>query len=79
VFGTGLGGDATDGGGNVNASVTARIGTAAATVLYAGQAPGLVGVNQFNVQLPAGLAAGTHTLTVTRGGVTSNSVTITIR
>ncbi len=79
VFGTGLGGDATDGGGNVNTAVTARVGTNAATVLYAGPAPGLVGVNQFNVQLPAGLTAGTHTLTVTRGGITSNSVTITIR
>ncbi len=79
VFGTGLGGDVTDGGGNVNTAVTARIGTSAATVLYAGQAPGFVGLNQFNVQLPAGLTAGTHTLTITRGGVTSNSVTIAIR
>jgi uncharacterized protein (TIGR03437 family) len=79
VFGTGLGGEATDIDGNVNASVTASIGGQAATVLYAGRAPGFTGLNQFNITLPANIAAGTHTLTITRGGRTSNSVTITIR
>lgn len=79
VFGTGLGADVTDLDGNVNASVTATIGGRAATVLYAGRGPGNVGVNQFNLTLPAGLTAGTHTLVVTRSGVASNSVTITIK
>ncbi len=79
VFGSGLGGDATDVDGNVNASVTARIDGAAVTLQYAGRATGLAGLNQFNVVLPAGIAAGTHTLTFARGGVTSNSVTIAIR
>ncbi len=79
VFGTGLGADATDLDANVNASVTATIGGRAATVLYAGRAPGFVGLNQLNLTLPAGLATGTHTLVVTRGGVASNSVTIAIK
>ncbi|MBI1763436.1 MAG: hypothetical protein HYR56_18580 [Acidobacteria bacterium] len=79
VFGTGLGADATDLDGNVNAGVTATIGGRAATVLYAGRGPGITGVNQFNLTLPAGLAAGTHTLVITRGGVASNSVTLAIR
>jgi uncharacterized protein (TIGR03437 family) len=79
VFGTGLGGDATDVDGNVNASVTARLGSAAATMLYAGRVPDLVGLNQFNFQVPANITAGTYTLTITRGGVTSNAVTIAIR
>ncbi len=83
VYGTGLGGDATDTDGNVNASVTASVtasmGGQAATVLYAGRAPGFVGLNQFNLTLPANLAAGTHTLTITRGGRVSNSVTISIK
>lgn len=79
VFGTGLGGDATDVDGNVNVSVTARIGTQAATVLYAGRVFGLAGLNQFNLVLPGGITSGTHTLTLARGGVTSNAVTIQVR
>ncbi|HMY74839.1 MAG TPA: hypothetical protein PLQ88_23675, partial [Blastocatellia bacterium] len=63
----------------VNASVTATIGGRAATVSYAGRAPGFVGLNQFNIALPAGLAAGTYPLVITRGGVASNSVTIAIK
>lgn len=78
-FGTGLGGAATDVDGNVNTSVTARLDGNPITVQYAGRAPGLTGANQFNVVLPARLAAGTHTLTLTRGGVTSNAVTIVTR
>ena len=79
VFGTGLGGDATDVSANVAATVTTRLNGVIVPTLYAGTTPGLVGLNQYNVQLPANLAAGTYPLTVTRGGVTSNSVTITIR
>lgn len=78
-FGTGLGADATDVDGNVSASVTARLDGNPVTLQYAGRAPGLTGANQFNVVLPAGLAAGTHTLTFTRAGVTSNAVTIVTR
>jgi uncharacterized protein (TIGR03437 family) len=77
VFGTGLGADATDVDGNV--SVEAKINGNAVTVLYAGRAPGFVGLNQFNVVFPASITSGVHTLTVARGGVASNSVTIAIR
>jgi uncharacterized protein (TIGR03437 family) len=79
VFGTGLGADATDVDGNVNASVQATIDGNPTTVLYAGRAAGFVGLNQFNLQLPAGITAGTHTLVITRNGRASNQVTLAIR
>lgn len=79
VFGTGLGADATDVDGNVNASVQARIDGNPVTAQYAGRAPGFAGLNQFNLVLPAGITSGAHTLTISRGGVTSNTVTIAIR
>jgi len=79
IFGTGLGADATDVDGNVNASVQATIDGQPVTVLYAGRAPGFVGLNQFNVMFPVGITSGTHTLAIARSGVTSNLVTITIR
>jgi uncharacterized protein (TIGR03437 family) len=80
-YGTGLGADATDldAGVNVSASVEARIDDHPVTVLYAGSAPGFVGLNQFNVVLPTGISPGTHTLIVSRNGVKSNLVTIAIR
>lgn len=79
LFTTGLGADVTDADGNVNTSVEARIDGQVVTVQYAGRAPGFVGLNQINVQLPAGIASGTHTLTLSRNGALSNTVTIAIR
>ena len=79
VFGTGLGGDATEGPGDVHSSVTTRINGAIVNTQYAGTAPGYVGLNQYNIELPVGITAGTYSFTVSRGGVTSNLVTITIR
>jgi uncharacterized protein (TIGR03437 family) len=79
VFGTGLGADATDGGGNISGSVQALIDGNPVTVTYAGQAPFLVGANQFNIRFPAGITSGQHTLTISRGGMTSNAVTIAIK
>ncbi|MBK8315180.1 MAG: hypothetical protein IPL01_14685, partial [Acidobacteria bacterium] len=79
IFGTGLGGDATEVAGDVAGSVTTRLNGSVITTGYAGTAPGYVGLNQFNIVLPEGITAGTYSLTVTRGGVTSNTVTITIR
>jgi uncharacterized protein (TIGR03437 family) len=76
VFCTGLGVDAS--GGNVSGQVSARIGGQSATVLYAGRSD-FPGMNQVNVVLPAGLAAGTHTLELIRNGVASNPVTIEVR
>ncbi len=76
IFGTGLGADATDVDGSVN--VEAKIDGQVVTVLYAGRAPGLVGLNQFNVVFPATISPGIHTLTISRNGVVSNMVTIAI-
>jgi uncharacterized protein (TIGR03437 family) len=78
-FGTGLGADATDIDGNVNASVQVRVDANPVIVLYAGRTPGFTGLNQLNVALPVGIGAGTHTVQVSRDAVTSNSVTIEIR
>jgi len=79
VFGTGLGADATDADGNVNASVQASIAGNAVTLLYAGRAPGFVGLNQLNLVLPVGITAGTYTLSVSRNGVASNPATISVK
>jgi uncharacterized protein (TIGR03437 family) len=79
VFGTGLGADATDASGNVNASVQATIDGAPATVDYAGRAPNFTGLNQFNIIFPANITPGTHTLVITRNGIQSQAVTITVR
>ncbi|MEK7831385.1 MAG: hypothetical protein AAB401_09895, partial [Acidobacteriota bacterium] len=79
VFCTGLGEDATDVDGNFAASVRATIDDQPVTVSYAGRAPGFTGLNQVNIIFPAGITAGNHKLSVTRNGVTSNSVTIAVR
>jgi uncharacterized protein (TIGR03437 family) len=50
-----------------------------AIVTYAGHAPFFVGANQVNVQFPAGITSGAHTLTISRDGVTSNVVTIAVK
>jgi uncharacterized protein (TIGR03437 family) len=78
-FGTGLGADATDVDGNVNASVQVKIDGNPAVVQYAGRAPGFSGLNQLNVVLTAGISPGNHTVTVSRNGVESRSVTIATR
>lgn len=79
VFGTGLGADATDVDGNVNASVEAKIDGNAVTALYAGRAPSFVGLNQFNIAFPATISSGVHTLAISRNSVVSNTVTIAVR
>jgi hypothetical protein len=78
LYGTGLGEDATDGGGNVSGSIEATINGLPMTVEYAGRAPGFVGLNQFNIVLPVGIGPGTFPLVVSRQGVQSNAVMITI-
>jgi len=78
-FATGLGADATDLDANVSASVQAMVGGTPAAVRYAGRAPGFTGLNQINVALPAGIASGMHAVVIARGGIVSNSVTISIR
>ena len=48
-------------------------------VVFSGLAPGFVGLNQVNAQIPEGTAAGEHTLEIRIGGVTSNSVKIVVQ
>lgn len=79
LFGTSLGNDATDIAADVSANVQALLNDQLVTVLYAGAAPGLTGLNQINIVLPAGLLAGEYRLTVLRNGMPSNEVTLSIR
>jgi uncharacterized protein (TIGR03437 family) len=74
-----LGIDVTDANGNVAGNVTATFNGTAGTVLYAGRAPGFVGLNQFNIQFPANLSAGTYALVVARNGIPSAPVTVTVK
>ena len=59
--------------------VSATIGTQTAQVLFAGLAPGLVGVFQVNVAVPAGMATGSYPLTITAGTQASNSAPINVK
>jgi uncharacterized protein (TIGR03437 family) len=61
-------------------AVTIKIGEANARVTYAGLAPGLVGVYQFNIEVPANVASGDQPLTVTQGGeAIAQKLTITVK
>jgi len=55
----------------------ATIGSAAAQFTYAGPAPGTVGVQQVNLQVP-NLPPGDYSLRLTIGGVASNSGLISV-
>jgi uncharacterized protein (TIGR03437 family) len=58
---------------------TATIGGASATVIYSGLTPGSVGLYQVNAQVPAGVTPGNAvTLTISIGGVVSNTVTLAV-
>ncbi len=63
----------------VTSQFSATIGSAPAQVSFLGLAPGLVGVVQANITVPAGLAPGTYPLTVTIGGETSNAANISVK
>lgn len=62
-------------------TVAATIGGQNANVLYQGSAPTLVaGVSQINVQIPAGITPGSAVpVTISVGGVLSNTVTIAVK
>jgi uncharacterized protein (TIGR03437 family) len=65
-----------------NLQVTATVGGVAATVLYAGSAPGIVsGVMQVNLQIPAGAPSGTAVpLAITVGSTTTQTgITIAVQ
>jgi uncharacterized protein (TIGR03437 family) len=65
---TSLGGDIAQGTSRLLAPVQFRFGNAAAQVSYAGLTPGLVGLYQFNVAVPADAPSGDVELQVTQAG-----------
>ena len=85
VYGTGFGvfnAAGTNGLRTVAGNVTATIGGVDATVLYAGNTPGTTdGLQQFNLQIPAGVTAGTAVpivLTV-NGTPTQTTATVSLK
>jgi uncharacterized protein (TIGR03437 family) len=87
LYGTGLGmvsppvgaGDAAsaDPLAVATAAVSARIGGQSAKVVFAGLAPGLAGVAQWNIKVPA-LPQGVHDVTVTVGDVESKAARLRV-
>jgi uncharacterized protein (TIGR03437 family) len=71
IFATGLGAHPDQ--------VQVTIGGLPAPVEYSGGAPGLLGINQVNAQVPPALASGTQPLSFQIGGVTSNEVKIGVK
>jgi uncharacterized protein (TIGR03437 family) len=69
------------GGGQSGSPVSVQIGNSASDVLYAGPAPGFLGLMQINARVPPGLQQiGSLAVTVTVGGVPSQAgVTIAMR
>ncbi len=63
---------------NVTATVTAKIGNSAATVKFAGLAPGFAGLYQVNILVPA-MQTGQYALQLTVNGVASNSAPLNIQ
>lgn len=62
-----------------NLPVSATVGGIPALVSFAGLAPGYVGLNQVNIQIPSGVALGDSVpLVLTENGISSNTVTLAI-
>lgn len=63
---------------SVTGTVAAKIGNSAATVKFAGLAPGFAGLYQVNILVPA-LQSGQYALQLTVNGVASNSAPVNIQ
>jgi uncharacterized protein (TIGR03437 family) len=57
-------------------AVAVTVGSGTAAVLFAGEAPGLVGMLQVDAQMPAGLASGALTLQLMLGTIAAPVLTI---
>lgn len=57
---------------------TVTIGGQKGTVQFSGLAPGFVGLNQVNVQIPAGTKTGNQTVVMTINGASSNAVLLPV-
>lgn len=55
------------------------VGGVNATVSFAGRAPGYVGLDQINIQIPAGVSGASVPVVVSSGGRTSNTATLAIQ
>jgi uncharacterized protein (TIGR03437 family) len=60
------------------ATPAVSIGGAKGVVSFSGLAPGFVGLNQVNVQVPAGLKPGNQSVVISIGGASSNSVLLPV-
>jgi uncharacterized protein (TIGR03437 family) len=84
VWGTGLGAIATDdaadqsGGDLTNIPTQVLIGGKAATIRYHGRAPHIAGLDQLNVDVPAGISGCYVSLIVLVNGMASNSTTMPV-
>ena len=58
---------------------TVTIGGVAANVSFSGLAPGFVGLNQVNVDVPKALTAGNQPVVLSVGGVSSGAVALPVR
>ena len=79
LFGTGLGPTyQSDGLSYAVTTPSVNIGGASAKVLFAGRAPGYAGLDQINVQMPAGLPAGSLSVVMSSGNRSSNTVLLAV-
>ncbi len=65
-------------GGAVNAPWSATIGGQDAGPLFLGPAPGMIGVYQANLRVPAGLQKGDYPLVITESGAPSVATTVSV-
>jgi uncharacterized protein (TIGR03437 family) len=80
LYATGLGLTSSSAGLDV-AILTPQVtvGGMAAQVSFAGRAPGFTGLDQINIQIPAGVTGASVPVVVSSGGRTSNTVTLAIQ
>ncbi len=79
LFATGLGETQSVGGFDVAVlQPQVTVGGRAATVQFAGRAPGYSGLDQINIQIPAGVSAGDRPVQILSGRRASNVLTIPI-
>jgi uncharacterized protein (TIGR03437 family) len=72
-------GTAADGPSGVQLTPTVSVNGEKAEIGYAGLTPGLIGVYEINLQIPADLAPGDVPVVVTQNGVNSNTAILPVR
>ena len=65
--------------GVTTANVTATVGGRAVEVVSSIPAPGYIGLYQILIRMPAGLASGNQPVSITIGGIVSNSINLAIQ